>query len=93
VAATWSFGTSSRLPDPASVAVELDGIRYVTLITLIELKLQGLEDLADVQEMIKSLRLPREFAQSLNPYVRVKFNELWTEPKNEWPETPGPEHE
>lgn len=87
-------------PDPASVAVELDGIRHVSLITLIEIKLasgmtdsQRLKDLADVQEMIKTLRLPREFSQSLNPYVRDKFNELWTEPDNEWPEPPSPEHE
>jgi hypothetical protein len=87
-------------PDPASVAVELEGIRYVNPIALIEFKLasgmtdgQRLKDLADVQEMIKSLRLPREFAQSLNPYVRDKFNELWTIPDNEWPVQPSPEHE
>lgn len=80
-------------PDPASVAVELEGIRYVNLTTLIELKLASgmtaphrLKDLADVQEMIKALRLPREFAENLNPYVRDKFKELWTRPESDKPE-------
>jgi hypothetical protein len=86
-------------PDPAAVAVELDGIRYVSLIALIEFKLasgmtdgQRLKDLADVQEMIKTLRLPRNFAENLNPYVRDKFSELWTFPDSEWPDEPSPEH-
>ena len=71
-------------PDPAAVAVELDGRKYVSLTTLIELKLASgmtnlarLKDLADVQEIIKSRGLPREFADLLNPYVREKFQELW----------------
>lgn len=77
-------------PDAASVAVELEGIRYVNLTTLVELKLASgmtaphrLKDLADVQEMIKALRLPPEFAQNLNPYVRDKFQELWTGPESD----------
>jgi hypothetical protein len=36
-----------------------------------------IKDLGDVQELIKSLRLPRGFAERLNPYVRAKFVELW----------------
>ena len=36
-----------------------------------------LRDLADVQELIRVLVLPREFAQQLNPFVRAKFEELW----------------
>jgi hypothetical protein len=79
-------------PDPAQVAVELEGIRYVNLTTLIELKLASgmtaphrLKDLADVQELIKALRLPREFVENLNPYVRAKFNELWTSPESDLP--------
>jgi len=50
---------------------------------LVELKLASgitapgrLEDLADVQELIKIRGLSSEFANSLNPYVRVKFLEL-----------------
>ena len=80
-------------PDPAQVAVELEGIRYVKLATLVELKLASgmtaphrLKDLADVQEMIKALRLPREFAENLHPYVRDKFNELWSGPESDKPE-------
>jgi hypothetical protein len=70
-------------PDPAAVAVEIDGIRYVGLPTLVELKLASgtaahrLKDLGDVQELIRALALPRTFAAHLNPYVRAKFYELW----------------
>lgn len=79
-------------PDPATASVELDDIRYVTLTKLIELKLASgmtaphrLKDLADVQEMIKVLRLPREFVEQLNPYVQEKFRELWTIPDSDQP--------
>jgi hypothetical protein len=72
-------------PDPADVAIELEGRKYIPLTTLIELKLASgmtnthrLKDLADVQEVIKTLSLPIEFAEKLNPYVREKFRELWS---------------
>ena len=72
-------------PDPADVAIELEGRKYIPLTTLIELKLASgmtnthrLKDLADVQEVIKTLSLPIEFADKLNPYVREKFRELWS---------------
>ena len=71
-------------PDPADVALDIGGVRYVNLPTLVELKLASgmtnpgrIKDLGDVQELIKSLRLPRGFAERLNPYVRAKFFELW----------------
>jgi hypothetical protein len=71
-------------PDPRDVAVEIDGIRYLNLPTLLELKLASgmtnsgrFKDLGDVQEMIKALKLPRDFASRLNPFVRGKFEELW----------------
>lgn len=74
-------------PDPSQAAVELDGRKYVSLVTLIELKLasgmtnsQRLKDLADVQELTKSLQLPITFAEQLDPYVREKFRELWAPP-------------
>ncbi len=70
-------------PDPASVATEIDGIRYVNLTALIELKLASgmtnpgrLRDLADVQELIRLLKLPGDYSQRLNPFVRAKFEEL-----------------
>jgi hypothetical protein len=70
--------------DPAAVAVEHDGINYLNLHTLIELKLASglsapdrLKDLADVQELIKLLHLSVEFSDRLNPFVRDKYTELW----------------
>jgi hypothetical protein len=70
-------------PEPSSVAVKINDIRYVNLPTLVELKLASgmtnvgrLKDLADVQELIKLLRLPANFAEQLNPYVRDRFIEL-----------------
>lgn len=71
-------------PDPAMAVVELDGRKYIPLVTLIELKLASgmtntgrLKDLADVQELIKALRVPIDFEDQLVPYVRDKFRELW----------------
>jgi len=71
-------------PSPAAASVEIDGIRYLQLSTLVELKLASgisaphrLKDLADVQELIRVLKLPRTFAEQLNPYVQPKFFELW----------------
>jgi hypothetical protein len=71
-------------PDPAKEGVEIDGLRYVSLASLVELKLASgmsaphrLKDLADAQELIRVLKLPREFKERLNPYVRDRFDELW----------------
>ena len=72
-------------PDPAVVAVVFEGINYLNLPTLIELKLASgmtnpdrMKDLVDVLELIKLLALPRDFVQQLAPYVQNKFVELWT---------------
>ena len=71
-------------PDPAEGGEIINGIRYLRLPVLIELKLASgmtnigrLRDLADVQELIRLLKLPRQFAQQLNPFVRARFEELW----------------
>ncbi len=71
-------------PDPETVSFEDDGISYVKLETLMEMKLASgmtdsrrLQDLADVQRLIQIHNLPADFAASLNPYVREKFSELW----------------
>jgi len=71
-------------PNPSEASIEIDGIRFVTLEKLIELKLASgisapdrLKDLADVQELIKFRSLSRELAADLNPYVREKYLELW----------------
>jgi hypothetical protein len=36
-----------------------------------------MKDLADVQELIKTLSLPRSMAEQLNPEVSSRFLELW----------------
>lgn len=70
-------------PRPSDVSVEIDGVKFLTLPKLIELKLASgmtapdrLKDLADVQELIKVRGLSREFAQKLDPYVQENFLEL-----------------
>jgi hypothetical protein len=71
-------------PKPEESAIEIDGIRYLELPAVINLKLASgmtaphrLRDLADVQELIRVLSLSADFADKLNPYVRDKYLELW----------------
>jgi hypothetical protein len=73
-------------PDPRNTdPVELDGVKFIGLVHLIELKLASgitggadrAKDLVDVQELIKILTLPRDFAAELHEYVRTKYHELW----------------
>lgn len=72
-------------PDPSMACVNMDGINYLRLPALIELKLASgmtggisrLRDFADVVELVRTLRLPADFASKLNPYVRPKFMEIW----------------
>jgi hypothetical protein len=71
------------MPVPADASTEIDGVKFVTLEKLIELKLASgistadrLKDLADVQELIKIRKLDAEFAAKLDPYVRTKYLEL-----------------
>jgi hypothetical protein len=71
-------------PTPQTVADEIGGIRYINLQALIELKLasgmtnsERMKDLADVIELIKTLNLPPDFANTLNPFVQGKYKQLW----------------
>jgi hypothetical protein len=72
-------------PDPAEVGVDRDGIAYLSLSRLIELKIasgmtgggQRLKDFADVNELIQIHQLSADFAEQLNPYVRDRYAELW----------------
>jgi hypothetical protein len=73
-----------RFPDP-SVAMKGEHFRVLPVRALVELKLASgmtnpdrLKDLADVQELIRHVGLPRELADELDPMVRDKYVEIWT---------------
>lgn len=73
-----------RFPDPATAGIESDRYRVLSLPILIELKLaSGMTapgrpyDLGDVMELIRVRKLPESFGDSLHPYVRAKYRELW----------------
>lgn len=67
-------------PEPAAVSTVIGGVKFVRLPVLVELKLASgmtqpsrLRDLADVQDLIRFLRLDESFANDLSPYVRETF--------------------
>jgi hypothetical protein len=71
-------------PDPATTAIRGAPFALLPVERFIELKLASgmvaphrLKDLADVQALIRSARLPRTMAEDLDPWVRAKFLELW----------------
>lgn len=71
-------------PEPGLIAEEHDGVNFANINSLIELKLASgmsgvdrMKDLADVQELIKLLTLPRELATDLHDFVADKYTELW----------------
>jgi hypothetical protein len=70
--------------DPAEVAIELEGKKYVSLAKLIEMKLaSGLtspdrpRDFDDVIQLIRINVLGEHFGDALHPYVQSKYRELW----------------
>ncbi|MGQ0734022.1 MAG: hypothetical protein ACT4QD_10235 [Acidobacteriota bacterium] len=80
-------------PDPATAALRGARVRLLPLPTLIDLKLASgmtaphrLKDLADVQELIRIRRLPRDLAEDLNAFVRDKYLELWQAVQGQPPE-------
>lgn len=73
-------------PNPTEVSIDHEGIQFIRLEKLIELKLASgmtspgrLRDLADVMEIVRAMKLPREFGSRLDPYVQPKFDELWAQ--------------
>jgi len=71
-------------PPPGTASELEDGIRYLNLVSVIELKLASgltnplrLRDIADVQDLIKHARLDKAVADRLNPFVQAKYLELW----------------
>ena len=80
-------------PEPSTASTDMDGMRFLTLPRLIELKLASgmtnvrrAKDLVDVQELIEHLHLPEDFANQLDPYVQNKYREIWTTLKNAPPD-------
>ncbi len=79
-------------PDPAEVSIVIDGIHFLNLAKLIELKLASgttsgrRKDLGDVQELVRALSLPIEFAGQLNPSVRDLYRQLWQEVRDTPPQ-------
>ena len=71
-------------PDPAAVAIEIAGTKYVSLAKLIEMKIASglssphrLLDLNDAMQLIRINGLGEHFADQLHPYVKDKYLELW----------------
>ncbi len=70
-------------PDPVAVADVVGGVKCLKLNTLVELKLTSgmapwrLKDLADVQEMIRTLNLPLDLADQVNPFVQESYRQMW----------------
>jgi hypothetical protein len=71
-------------PLPGSVATEIQGIKYLNVATLINLKLASFltggvdraKDQGDVVELMKARGLSYELADQIDPYVRSKYVEL-----------------
>jgi hypothetical protein len=82
----------AAFPEPDVVSVEIEGIRFLRLEALIELKLASgtapgrRRDLADVQELIRLLQLPTNYATRLDPSVRGLYGQLWNELQSAPPE-------
>lgn len=78
-------------PPPEDV-IEIgdDGIPFLDLPTLIELKLaSGMtaehrpRDLDDTIQLIRANKLPIDFANKLSPYVQERFQQLWNAAQHE----------
>ncbi|NOT00919.1 MAG: hypothetical protein HOP29_09845 [Phycisphaerales bacterium] len=69
-----------RFPSPAE-AMEIGGIPTVSLARLVELKLVTwrMRDWADVIALIRENELDEEFAEQLNPLVRMAYLECYDE--------------
>ena len=75
---------SIAFPDPLSAAEVRNGVRVLGIAQLISLKIaSGLtgagrsKDLADVEELIKTLSLPESFSESVHPFSRERYLQIW----------------
>lgn len=80
-------------PDPNEAGIEIEGVRFVGLARLIELKLASgstaawrRRDLVDVQDLIRALKMPREMSEKLDASVREVYCQLWDELKDAPPD-------
>jgi hypothetical protein len=79
-------------PDPSEASELIGGVRCLKLNTLIELKLTSgmapwrLKDLGDVQQMIRTLDLPLDLAEQLNPFVQESYRQMWRQVQHAPPE-------
>jgi hypothetical protein len=70
-------------PAPSDVSQIRDEFHVLSLDKLIELKLASskapgrLKDAADVQELIKVLKLPRDIGERIHESIRPLYKELW----------------
>lgn len=71
-------------PDPVAVVVEIEARKYLSLSSLVELKLaSGMSapdrprDFDDVIQLIRVNQLGEHFADGLHDYVQAKYRELW----------------
>jgi len=83
-------------PDPAKVRVRIEDTEVINLETLFELKIASgksnilrAKDIGDAVELIKLLKLPREFGARLNPYVQEEYYRYWdanaaSDEANDW---------
>jgi hypothetical protein len=72
-------------PDPEQVSEEIDSIRVVTLVQLVQLKLAACryQDFADVVHLIRVHNLDESFADQLHPGVRSDYLECLEEKRRE----------
>jgi hypothetical protein len=83
-------------PEPNLVFEIRDGLKVLNLEKLVELKLASSrgsgrrKDLGDAQELMKTLRLPLEFRERVDPSVRDLYDELWRELQDHSLEGGGP---
>lgn len=72
-------------PDPTDVSVEIEKIRVVNLVTLIQFKLAArrYRDFGDVVELIRFNNLDESFAEHLHPSVRQDYIECLEEKRRE----------
>jgi hypothetical protein len=72
------------------VCVDIAGLSVIRLEKLIDLKLtsglrpERIRDLADVQDLIKALSLPRSLGEQIDPSVRDEYYRLWDVSQNGW---------